>query len=69
MTLWIQYIFGIQMHHEVMQAFFFNFYVFKGEGVAFAYSVNFPRTAETISMNLGTNEVLMIPYKCRCISK
>jgi hypothetical protein len=24
------------------------------------------RTAETISMNLGRNEVLMFPYKCCC---
>jgi hypothetical protein len=39
------------------------------EEVAFSYSFNFLRTAETISLNLGRNEVLMIPYKCRCISK
>ena len=35
---------------------------------AFSYIFNFLRTAETISMNLGTNEVLKIPYKCCCIT-
>jgi hypothetical protein len=48
----------------------FHFLFFKAEGgVAFSYIFNFLRTAETISMNLGRNEVLMIPYKCCCISK
>jgi hypothetical protein len=47
---------------------FFNIYFFKRREVAFSYIINFLRTAETISMNLGRNEVLMIPYKC-CISK
>jgi hypothetical protein len=49
--------------------FYFHFLFFKGEGVAFSYIFNFLRTAEMISMILGTNEVLMIPYKCCCISK
>jgi hypothetical protein len=53
---------------------FFNFYFLfvKEDGggeVAFSYIFNFLRTAETISMNLGRNEVLIIPYKCCCISK
>jgi hypothetical protein len=39
------------------------------EEFAFSYTFNFFRTAETISLNLGRNEVLMIPYKCCCISK
>jgi hypothetical protein len=39
------------------------------EEVAFSYIFNFLRTAETISMNLDGNEVIMIPYKCCCISK
>jgi hypothetical protein len=39
------------------------------EEFAFSYIFNFFRTAETISLNLGRNEVLMIPYKCCCISK
>jgi hypothetical protein len=39
------------------------------EEVAFSYIFNFLRTAEMISLNLGRNEVLMIPYKCCCISK
>jgi hypothetical protein len=39
------------------------------EEIAFSYIYNFLRTAETISMNIGLNEVLMIPYKCFCISK
>jgi hypothetical protein len=34
------------------------------EEVAFSYIFNFFRTDETISLNLGRNEVLMIPYKC-----
>jgi hypothetical protein len=38
------------------------------EEVAFLYIFNFLRTAETFSLNVGRNEVLMIPYKC-CISK
>jgi hypothetical protein len=38
------------------------------EEVAFSYIFNFLRTAETISLNLGRNEVLMIPYKYCCIS-
>jgi hypothetical protein len=42
--------------------FLFSF-CFKGEGVALSYINDF-RTAETISLNLGRNEVLMIPYKC-----
>jgi hypothetical protein len=33
------------------------------EEVAFSHIFNFLRFAETISMNLGRNEVLMIPYK------
>jgi hypothetical protein len=37
--------------------------------IAFSYIFNFLRTAETISLNLGRNEALMIPYKCCCISK
>jgi hypothetical protein len=50
----------------------FNFYFlfFKEEGeVAFSYIFNFLRTADTISMNIGRNEVLMILYKCCCILK
>jgi hypothetical protein len=39
------------------------------EEVAFSYIFNFLKTAETISLNLGRNEVLMIPYKCCCILK
>jgi hypothetical protein len=39
------------------------------EEVAFSYIFNFLRAAETISLNLGRNEVLMIPNKCCCISK
>jgi hypothetical protein len=39
------------------------------EGVAFSYIFNFLRTAETISLNLGRNEVIMITSKCCCISK
>jgi hypothetical protein len=39
------------------------------EEVAFSYIFNFLRTAETISLNLGRNEVPMIPYKCCCITK
>jgi hypothetical protein len=39
------------------------------EEVAFSYIFNFLGTAEMISLNLGRNEVLMIPYKCCCISK
>jgi hypothetical protein len=31
-------------------------------GSAFSYIFNFLRTAETISLNLGRNEVLKIPY-------
>jgi hypothetical protein len=46
---------------------FYFLFVLRGGG-AFSYIFNFLRTAETISMNLGRNEVLMIPYKC-CISK
>jgi hypothetical protein len=38
------------------------------EEVAFSYIFNFLKAAETISLTLGRNEVLMIPYKC-CISK
>jgi hypothetical protein len=37
------------------------------EEVAFSYIFNFLRTAETISMNLGRNKALMIPYKSCCI--
>jgi hypothetical protein len=39
------------------------------EEAAFSYIFNFLRTAETLSLNLGRNEVLMILYKCCCISK
>jgi hypothetical protein len=34
-----------------------------------SYIFNFLRTAETILLNLGRNEVLMIPNKCCCFSK
>jgi hypothetical protein len=39
------------------------------EEVAFSYIFNFLRTTETISLNIGRNEVLMIPCKCCYISK
>jgi hypothetical protein len=45
---------------------------FKGEGEELHFHISSASsellTVETISMNLGRNEVLMIPYKC-CISK
>jgi hypothetical protein len=70
MVGWIQMIFGIQMYYEGMQVFLNLYFLFfkGGRKVAFSYIFNFLGTAETISMNLGRNEVLMIPYKC-CISK
>jgi hypothetical protein len=46
----------------------FFFFFFEG-GIAFSYMFSFLRTAETISLNLGRNEILMILYKCCCISK
>jgi hypothetical protein len=48
---------------------FFNFYFlfFKGEG--FHTSSISSELLKRISMNLGRNEVLMIPCKCCCISK
>jgi hypothetical protein len=47
---------------------FFNLNFLRGGGVAFSYIFNFLRIAETILMNRGRNEVLMIAYKCCCIS-
>ena len=60
--------FGIQMYHEEMQVKFkYGCGPIIMEDVAFPYIFNFLRTAETISLNLGRNEVLVIPYKCTFI--